>query len=198
MLLPCYSGPTSRRMRGSRCQLARHWESTVNLPLNMAQNTKSWHIGTFQRGISRLQVAHTAHRGPLNSRVLALPLRRVRLSRKSEPRRSQVQSHRAAQQQGRPFSAPCTGGADHTRAGGGNRHPARGPASTSRDASGPGWPNGGRHLRRSLSLRLLCCIEHRHFQALVPAPGRSVLSRELRRKGPVRCESRRGLATSET
>ena len=34
------------------------------------------------------------------------------------------------------------------------------------------------------------------FQALPPA--RSVLSRELRRKGPVRWEFRRALATSET
>jgi hypothetical protein len=34
------------------------------------------------------------------------------------------------------------------------------------------------------------------FQALPLA--RSVLSRELRRKGPVRCESQRGLTTSET
>jgi hypothetical protein len=35
-----------------------------------------------------------------------------------------------------------------------------------------------------------------HFQALPLA--RSVLSRELRRKGPVRWESQRGLTTSET
>ena len=39
-------------------------------------------------------------------------------------------------------------------------------------------------------------MEHRHFQALPPA--RSVLSRELRRNGPVHCESRPALTTSET
>jgi hypothetical protein len=39
-------------------------------------------------------------------------------------------------------------------------------------------------------------MKARHFQALPPA--RSVLSRELRRNGPVRWEWRRALATSET
>ena len=39
-------------------------------------------------------------------------------------------------------------------------------------------------------------MKARHFQALALARG--VLSRELRRKGPVRWESQRGLTTSET
>jgi hypothetical protein len=59
-----------------------------------------------------------------------------------------------------------------------------------------GWAGLGqptRHLLRSRGL--LCWMEAGHFQALPPA--RSVLSRELRRKGPV-CELRRALATSET
>jgi hypothetical protein len=186
IVLPCYSGLTSR-MRGSRCQLARHWESTVNLPLNMARDTKSWHIGTIQRGINRL--AHTAHRGLLDSLVLALPLRRVENSSRGVARLKRIGqlSNRAARS---PLHAPVAQ-IVNTRAGRReSAHPARGPASTSRD----GWPNDGRHLFRSRGL--LCRTKARYFQALPPA--RSVLSRELRRKGPVRCESRRGLATSET
>ena len=74
--------------------------------------------------------------------------------------------------------------------GGGLRRILRVPASASRG----GRPDGGRHLLRSRGLR--CWTNARHFQALPLAC--SVLSRELRRKGPVRWESRRGLTTSES
>ena len=84
----------------------------------------------------------------------------------------------------------------HTRAGlggiGGLRRVLRGagPASASSDAERP------THLLHVRSLGLLCRMKAPHFQALSPA--RSVLNRELRRKGPVRSEFRRALATSET
>ncbi len=63
----------------------------------------------------------------------------------------------------------------------------KGPASASPLAMGESY------LR---SLGPLCRMKAGRFQALPLA--RSVLSRELRRKGPVRWESQRGLATSET
>jgi hypothetical protein len=135
LLLPCYSGPTTRsRIRGSRCQLARHWESTVNLPLNMAQNNRSWHIGTIQRGINRL--VHTAHRGPLDSpsRVLALPLRRVENSSRGVARLSRIGqlNNRAARS---PLRAPV---AQITRGlGGGNRRILRGDQPRQAAMAGP-------------------------------------------------------------
>ena len=58
------------------------------------------------------------------------------------------------------------------------------------------WWASASLIAQSCGPQLNECTAVRHFQALALA--RSVLSRELRRKGPVRCESRRGLATSET
>ncbi len=89
-----------------------------------------------------------------------------------------------------PPSLMCTSAPSHAGWAAGSGASCGGPASASRG----GRPDGGRHLllRRC---GLLCWTKARHFQALPPA--RSALSRELRRKGPVCCELRRGLATSE-
>jgi len=85
----------------------------------------------------------------------------------------------------------CTSAPSHAGWAAGSGASCGGPASASRD----GRPDGGRHLLLR-SRGLLCRMKARHFQALPLA--RSVLSRELRRNAPVCCESRPGLATSET
>jgi hypothetical protein len=84
----------------------------------------------------------------------------------------------------------CTSAPSHAGWQAGSGASCGGPASAGRE----GLPDGGRHLLRSRGL--LCWTKARHFQALPPA--HRVLSRELRRNGPVCCELRRALATSET